>query len=201
MNDFLSILFVHVILKLMSIERITLLTGNQDKLRIAQNVFREFGIDIDQADLDIPEIQAETSEEIAVHQVREAYRRLRQPVIREDHSLFIDAINFPGPFMAYANRSIPVPMLLRMMSGLPSRAAHFEIAGAYADSLDEPFVTSFQVPVEIATEARGNTEQGWDTVLKFPDRDTTFAEEVDENDGAWDVNYRRIARHILSRRG
>lgn len=183
----------------MSIEKIHILTGNQDKLRIAQQVFELYGIDVEAIELDVPEIQAATSAEIALHQVAEAYRELQLPVVREDHSFFIDAINFPGPFMAYANKSIPVNHLLKMIDALPSRAAHFEIAGAYADGSSEPFVSSFQVPVEIGYEARGSVSRGWDTVLQFPGSTETFAETTSNHDELWSTNYHRIAEYILSK--
>jgi len=36
----------------------------------------------------------------------QAFEKFKEPVIREDHSLFVDEINFHVPFMAFAEKNL-----------------------------------------------------------------------------------------------
>src|SRR2546426_6685402 len=90
----------------MANQQIYLLTGNQGKIDAANLVFNKYGIDALPLELDIPEIQASTSQEIARAMAVEAYQRTGKPLIREDHSFFIDELGFPGPFTAYIDKAI-----------------------------------------------------------------------------------------------
>lgn len=71
---------------------IYLMTKNPGKIAAAQSVFSKYDIEVRSLDFDIPEIQADTSIEIAKYAVERAYEKFKEPVIREDHSLFIDEI-------------------------------------------------------------------------------------------------------------
>jgi len=178
-----------------------LLTGNADKLRHAQDTFGQFGIEVVKEPLKIDEIQAATSREVARAAVFAAQRELGSvAVLREDHSFYIDELGFPGPFMAFADKTISVQALIKIVDTLSHRRGHFNVAAAYLDARGELFETEFSVPVEFATEPRGNSELNWERAIMLEGDTRTFAEVPSETrDHLWVQNYQRVAEFILSR--
>ncbi len=185
----------------MAQETIHLLTGNPDKLRLARLVFDRYDIAVVSADFKEPEIQADTSQEVARYAARTAFRQLGVPVLREDHSFYIDDLGIPGPYMAYVDKRIPVERLVKIVDTLESRRAHFTIAATYVGGEDDEYESSFDVPVTIAHEAKGNPNLNWERAMMLEGQTSTFAERSsEERDHLWTHNYEEIAHHITTRR-
>ncbi len=179
-------------------KRIYIVTRNTGKFLAAQKAFSQYGIEVKAIDKEYPEIQADTSIEIARYTALQAAKEFKVPVVREDHSLYIHALGkFPGPYTNYFDRNIPVDKLLELLEGLKDRTGHFEITATYAkpDGTSKDFV--FQVPIKISREASGK-RGNWDKVLMLGDSDKTFAEtKEEENVDVWNKNYLAIAQEIL----
>ncbi|MFA6515429.1 MAG: non-canonical purine NTP pyrophosphatase, partial [Candidatus Paceibacterota bacterium] len=90
---------------------IYLLTSNEGKLKAAKSTFNKYGVKLLFTDKDYDEIQADSSLEIARDIAQQAAKELNAPVIREDHSLFIEALGIPGPYMSYIERKIPANLI------------------------------------------------------------------------------------------
>lgn len=67
---------------------------------------KKYGIEVKSIDSDITEIQADTSIEVVKYMFLQAFEKFKEPVIREDNSLFVDEINFYVPFMAFAEKNL-----------------------------------------------------------------------------------------------
>ena len=107
------------------------LTQSSTKLSAIRAVL-EPEYEIVPVDLDVPEMQADTSLEIARHQAIEAARQLGVPVAREDHQTCFAALNgMPGPFAAYFQRAIPIETLLDLIDG-HDHSGYWIMAMAYA---------------------------------------------------------------------
>lgn len=177
-----------------------LLTGNPDKIKAANLIFNQHNIEILPLELDIPEIQATTSLEIARHMVEQAYSMTGKPTIREDHSFFIKELGFPGPFMAYADKVVDVDHLLKILATLDSREAYFELGAAYVDMNGIVHEFSYRVPIVMSEEARGNEKLRWERLMMFPHDTRTFAElDADDRLEVWTKNYEAIAKCIQNR--
>lgn len=179
-------------------KKVYLLTGNPGKIKAANHIFNEYNTEVLPLELDIPEIQAESSVEIATHMVKEAYRLTGKPAIREDHSFYIEELGFPGPFMAYADKTISPEQLLKILGTLESRNAYFELGAAYIDSEGDVQQYSYKVPIVMADEIRGTDKLKWERLMMFPGGVKTFAEFTEEEDdpGVWSKNYEDIAKFI-----
>ncbi len=178
-------------------KHVYILTGNTDKIKAANHIFHKFEIEVLPLELDIPEIQASTSAEIARHAVEQAYKLTDKPVIREDHSFYITELHFPGPFMAYADKSISAEQLLKIVDTLESRKAYFELAAAYADNQGQVHEFSYQVPIVISSKIRGNDQLGWERLMMLPGDTRTFAEPGGaDRTSLWARNYEAIAQLI-----
>ena len=100
-------------------------TSNEHKRREVQEIL---GVELERADLDLPEIQSLDFGEVAI---AKAMRRLRgsgiapsRPVIVEDSGLVIDAWNgLPGALTKWFLAGVGAGGLLRMLSSGESRSA------------------------------------------------------------------------------
>jgi len=112
---------------------IFIITRNPGKLLAAQKASGPFGITCKQLDKDYPKIQTTNSTEIAKYTAIKAVKEFNVPVFREDHSLFIHALgSFPGPYANYFARTMPVELLLEILSNFEDRSAHMELAAVLA---------------------------------------------------------------------
>ncbi len=150
---------------------INILTKNAGKLMAARLIFKRYGIEVNQIDKDYPEIQADNSLEIAKFTSLQAAKDLNLAVVREDHSLFINALGIPGPYTSYIEKQLPAKKLLEIMQDQPDRNGYFEVATVYA-------------------EPDGFTKE---YILKAP---IIFAEE--ERVEIWGKNYEAIAKWLIN---
>ncbi|MFA6383501.1 MAG: non-canonical purine NTP pyrophosphatase, partial [Parcubacteria group bacterium] len=80
-------------------KKITFITGNQSKADYLANYL---GLPIDHVKIDLDEIQSLDLKEIVTHKVRQAYQKVKKPVIVEDVSLEFKALGgLPGPFIRF----------------------------------------------------------------------------------------------------
>jgi len=169
------------------------LTGNSDKLKSAKKAFEGTSVEIKQLNEDIPEIQASSSLEIARHTVKQVMEEYDKPVIREDHSIYLDAVpGFPGPYMSYFDKNVPAERLLEILEGEKS-TGYFEIGAVLGLPTGEIKEYEFRVPIEISEEIRGD-EGNWDRVMMLEGENESFAESSGESRlDIWNQNYRDIA--------
>jgi XTP/dITP diphosphohydrolase len=174
-----------------------LMTKNKGKLAAAQQVFDKYQIEVRSLDFEIPEIQADTSIEVAKNMVLQAYEKFKEPVIREDHSLFIDELNFPGPFMAFAEKNISAEKLSKILSSLESTKGRFELSAAFCDKDGKVHEFTYSVPVVFETTPRGIPSDGWNQLIRFPEEKRVFTEySSDERNHIWGKNYEEIAKLV-----
>jgi XTP/dITP diphosphohydrolase len=160
-------------------------TGNIHKFNEARRVLAEYKIAVGMLRMKDTEIQSASLMEIAQASVREVFRRCGLPVIVEDAGFFIDALNgFPGPYAAYAYKTIGNKGLLKFMKSVENRKAWFQSAIAYCDSEAEaPVVFEGEAEGEITVDERsgsGKSGFGFDPIFQPDGSAKTFAEMTPE---------------------
>jgi XTP/dITP diphosphohydrolase len=156
-------------------------THNVNKFDEARRVLAEYNIAVGMLKVKSLEIQGESLEEIAKASVVDAFEKCHLPVIVEDAGLFVDSLNgFPGPYAAYVYKTVGNQGLLRLMSNVDARGAHFDSAVAYFSAeLELPICFRGQVLGEIANEERrgkGRSGFGFDPIFRPLNSSRTFAE-------------------------
>lgn len=181
-------------------KEIFLITGNKGKLLAAQKVFSRYNIQVKQIKKEYQEIQAKSSLEIARFTVLEAVKEFKVPVIREDHSLFIHALNgFPGPYTNYFDKTMPVETLIKILSLFKDRSAHMELAAALALPNGKIYDFVYQVPLKISKNIKG-VNRNWDKILMLSDDTHTFSEsEEGDRLDVWAKNYEEIAKLLSTK--
>ncbi len=153
------------------------ITGNKGKFIEAKTLLGEFGIEVEQADLDIIEPQAETLEEVVEECAREALRIAKRSFIIEDSGLFVNALNgFPGVYSSYVYRKIGCEGILKLLAGSADRSAYFMAVLAYGEPRGEIRIFTGRVDGTIATETRGKSGFGYDPLFIPLGSSLTFAE-------------------------
>jgi len=173
------------------------MTKNKTKLSAAQGIFVKYGIEVKSLDFEVPEIQADSSIEVARNMVLQAYEKFKEPVIREDHSLFIDELNFPGPFIAFAEKNISAEKLSQIIKNLDSKNGHFELSAAFCDKNGQVHEFTYSVPVIFETTPRGVPADGWNQLIRFPHENRVFTDyPAEDRNGIWSKNFQKIAELI-----
>jgi XTP/dITP diphosphohydrolase len=179
---------------------IYLVTKNEGKVKAANSVFIPVNVELEPVEKDYPEIQADTSLEIARHTALEAAKELNAPAIREDHSLFIHALGIPGPYTAYIERKITAERLLELLSHYSDRTGHFEVATVYAEPSGETFEYTFEVPMTFGTESKGENPRGWNGLIRLGDETRAITEYPEEERlQIWNQGYQKVAEHLKSK--
>ncbi|HDK26430.1 MAG TPA: hypothetical protein ENG48_04985 [Candidatus Atribacteria bacterium] len=181
---------------------VNIITKNPDKLAVAKSVFSKFGIEVNQITKDFPEIQADASLEIARYTAIQASKELNIPVIREDHSLIINALGIPGRYTSFIERRLSVNKLLKLLDNEKDRSGYFEIATVYAEPSGLIKEYSYRVPVFFETQERvPDPRKGWNGIIRLAEESRTFTEyPAEERLHVWGRNYESIARFLNSRK-
>ncbi len=157
-------------------------TTNDGKWLEVSAILSERGIAVERINAKVLEIQSDDLTEIAKAAAVDAYRSFGGDLFVEDAGLFVDALNgFPGPYSAYAFRTIGLSGLLKLMEGVSRRTATFRSAVAYVDREGKVSVFVGEVRGLIVTEPRGRGGFGFDPIFVPLGSERTFAEmDVDE---------------------
>lgn len=144
---------------------LTFITGNQNK---AEYLVRFLGADIDHKKLELDEIQSLDLHEIVEHKVRQAYGKVKVPVLVEDVALEFNALSgLPGPFIKFFVETTGLNKLCRMLDSFDDRTALARCTFGYYDGKVLKLFDG-QISGEIADKPRGMNGYGWDQVF-MPD--------------------------------
>jgi XTP/dITP diphosphohydrolase len=138
-------------------------------------------LDISHVPLDIPELRSDDVVEISTQKARYAYDLLHDPLIVDDTSFSIDALNgFPGPYAAYVLQSIGNQGILKIMKDVENRSAHFTTVIAFADELG---VRHFSGTIHgtIVTVMRGSGGFGYDPIFELEGQTLAELPEQEKN--------------------
>ena len=178
-----------------------IITKNPGKRLAAESAFKKYGIAVKFIDKEYPEIQADTSLEIAKFTAVEAAKELGIPVVREDHSLFINALGIPGPYTSFIEKHLPVEKLLKVLEMQEDRSGYFEIATVYAepDGFIKKYV--YKVPVSFKKEIKVQDPRGgWNGIIRLKGEERAFTEYPEEERlSVWNKNYALLGEFLKSR--
>lgn len=158
---------------------ITFITSNIHKVEEAENIFRNFNIELEHIDLGYTEPQG-TLEEVAIAGAKYVSRKLNKPVIVEDAGLFIKALeDFPGTYSSYVQDTIGNKGILKLMDEFKydkDRYAEFRSVIGYCAPNIEPKIFLGKVSGIIAFEEIGNKGFAFDPIFYVPKMSKTFGE-------------------------
>lgn len=181
---------------------IILITGNQTKLKNANLNLNSFGIKVKGKEIDTPEIQSTSPEEIAEYSAKYAYSIVNKPVIKMDVAFEIDCLKgFPGPFVKFVNQWLDPKDILKMIGSSKNRQARFVDVISYVGGKDT-HTKSFRMVKEgvIADQPLGENGWGVDKIFVPEGFNKTLAEMEDsERVTVWgNSHWEDLASYIKS---
>ncbi len=110
------------------------ITTNRSKIRSLQGALDGYDVEVKTRGLDLLEPQYDTVNEVSAFKARQAFERLREPVLVEDGGFVAEALNgFPGVYTKYALATIGAKGILNLLSGESNRRARFISCASYID--------------------------------------------------------------------
>ena len=156
----------------------TLVTGNPGKLAETRRIL---GIDLEAEKVDLPEIQSLDMEEVLRAKGREAYRRLRKPLVVEDTGLELAALNgFPGPLVKWMLDAVGAQGIAKTAHALGDPKATARCLLLYVDGQEEILGQGITRGT-LVLPPRGDAGFGWDPIFQPDDFQLTYAEIGDED--------------------
>ncbi len=170
-------------------------TGNFHKFNEVRSMLSPLGLAVGMLRIKGNEIQSDYPTEIAMASAVEAFNRVHLPLIVEDAALFVDALEgFPGPYAAYAYKTIHNKGILKLMENISNRKATFHSAIVYLDEKNKPQVFEGEAKGEITQTERvgdGKAGFGFDPIFQPSETEKTFAEMTLEEKN--DFSHRAMA--------
>ncbi len=137
--------------------KIFFVTGNVEKFKVAQKALSDYGIEIIQKKMELPEIQDINIQEVAMYSVKYAAEQLNHPVFVTDAGLYINALNgFPGAFLKFMNFWFKSKDILALMSEESDRTAIAKDCLAYCEPGKDPIFFSSEIECKIAPSPDGS---------------------------------------------
>ncbi|MDO4996207.1 MAG: non-canonical purine NTP pyrophosphatase [Bacilli bacterium] len=168
--------------------KITYVTGNKAKIDSARMYLEPLGIEVDNIKMEIDEIQSDTCEDVVIHSVKEAYKKVKHPVLKNDSGLFIESLNgFPGVYTHCVEDTIGEDGILKLMEDKTNRNAKFIEVYAYMEDEDNIKIFTSVTKGTISYNKSGTYGWSYDYIFIPEGKEKTLANYKDsERYKLWD---------------
>jgi XTP/dITP diphosphohydrolase len=168
-------------------------TGNKIKFQLAHEICNKFEITLTQHGLDVPEIQGEDGEAIAMDKAAKAYAKFQKPLVISDDNWIIPGLNgFPGPYMKSMNDWFTADDWLRLTRQLSDRRIILRQICVYQDG-DNQHVFTYDMEGLLLTDARGVSPHPHSAITSFDGGKHSNAEFHEQSKSA--ASHRQTAWH------
>ena len=156
-------------------EELYFITGNSGKFKEAREKLKHIDVELIQANIGYPEIQASDLKEIALFGIDFCSESLKSPFFLEDSGLFIEELNsFPGPYSRYVHETLGNEGILKLLLNSNDRSAYFKsTVGLY---MNGPHIFEGVSRGTISNEIRGQGGFGYDPIFVPEGISKTFGE-------------------------
>ncbi len=169
-------------------------TGNANKHREAEAIL---GRPLERIAIDLPELQAATTQDVALAKATAAFAMLSRPVIVEDAGFELVGLGgFPGPFIKYWEQLGGLASICKTADGLVDRGAVAVCVLGLCDGSGARVVEG-RIAGTISREPRGEHGFGWDAIFIPDGHDRTFGEMTAAEKAS--MSHRRRAWDALAR--
>ena len=157
------------------------ITSNQNKIVTATRLLEPFGVKVEGLKVDgIIEPQTENIEEISIIKAKQAFEKVKKPLIVSDGSWIIPALKgFPGPYMAFVNKWFTSEDFLNLMKEKDNREIILRECVTYIDK--DQIKTFISDTKALFVEKESGKATPIDQVISFREDGKTIAQC--ENEG------------------
>ena len=169
------------------------ITGNKNKFTEVSAILP----DVEQLNLDLPEIQDIDAKEIIKAKLLEALNHRQDRFIVEDTSLYFDCLDgLPGPLIKWFMKTIGNDGLFNIVEKLGNNKAKAKTIIGYAKNPKEIYYFEGSVKGSIVSP-KGKLGFGWDPIFQPEGYSKSFAELTQEEKN--NISMRRIALNELKK--
>jgi len=182
-------------------------TKNKGKVISVRDGLAPYGIDVEHAEMELPESRSYDVKQITQEKVLYAYEKLQKPCLALDAGFFIPAWNgFPRLYVNFTLETLGIPGILKLVEDMP-RECYFKDCIAYRDG-SEPTLLERIIDGTIAENPRGEPkEYHWSVLFQIfipKGKEKTLAEMSKEELSTWKKGlkgyYEELAERILTPR-
>ena len=178
-------------------------TSNALKVKLLKKVFDKYNIEIEQKDIETPEIQSLDCKEVAEYSALYASKLLNLPVIKNDSGLCIEELdNFPGALARYAEDTIKAEGFVKLLEGKTNRNAFWVEVLSYATP--DGKVVSFESISKGTISDKVIEGRGYDydkIFIPLNDNRTFSIMSEEEQIDSFDTSaYEKLAEYILNKK-
>lgn len=167
------------------------ITGNKNKFREIKALLPE----VEQLDIDLPEIQTTDAREIIEAKLLEALKHKKGEFIIEDTSLYFDCLNgLPGPLIKWFMKALGNAGLYDITKKYGNPRAEAKTIIGYAKNQDELYFFEGAIKGKIIPPS-GETKFGWDPIFQPDGFEKSFAEISEDEKNS--ISMRRQAVNKL----
>lgn len=152
-------------------------TTSSWKYKQAETYLGQFGINVKQAEIELPESRSEDVLTIAKEKVDYAYEKLKQPVFVIDGAFHIKALNgFPKTLVKFSEKYIGARGVLKLMEGSEDRDYEWPNVLYYRDDKIEKYFIGYirgTITTNLPPSPKGN---GFDLIQLPTGYTKTFSE-------------------------
>lgn len=177
--------------------KITWVTSNKGKLR---EIIDILGINLNNQAIDLPELQLDTSDQVAIYKAKEAAKRIGGPVLIDDTALHFNALHgLPGAYIrAFTDKLTPLE-ISKILDGFDDKSAYVTCSIGFCAGPDaEPVVFTGRVDGTIV-RPRGDGGFGFDPIFQPKGEEQTYAELPSDKKNA--LSHRYLALMKLKESG
>ena len=158
-----------------------IITSNNGKIKEFKEIFGDSKYLPVQNNIDYPEIQASSLEEVEDFGLSWLGEKIEPPFVIDDSGVFIDNFDgFPGVYTRYVYDTIGLAGVLRQMENIDNRACTFRCVLGLLTESGEKRKFSGECHGTLINELRGDGGFGYDPIFIPQGFDKTFAELAPE---------------------
>jgi len=179
--------------------KLYLVTGNPKKVEVAKFALAKHGIDVEQLEMETPEIQSSDAEEVAKYSVKYAADKAGKAVIKGDFGMGIELLNgFPGPFVKFINKWFNAERFSSLYKDESNPQAYFIDSLGYCEPGKEPVCFSTKTFGSLINEPRGDNGNMVDSLFIPKGYKKTIAElSKEESVKLWaNDRYDKLAKYL-----
>ncbi|OYT43526.1 MAG: non-canonical purine NTP pyrophosphatase [Candidatus Aenigmarchaeota archaeon ex4484_56] len=119
-------------------------TNNKRKAEGMRKAFKKYGIKIKiEKNFGIPEIQADTCEEVAEFSAKWTAEKIKKPVLSGDTGLFVEALNgLPGVYTSQFHKKLGIERFMKLLKDETNRNAKLVYALSFCEPNKDPITFS-----------------------------------------------------------
>lgn len=171
-------------------------------MEVAKFALAKHEIDVEQLEMETPEIQSPDTEEVAKYSVKYAADKAGIAVIKGDFGMVIEILNgFPGPFVKFINKWLNTKQFSSLYKEDPNPQAYFIDSLGYCEPGKEPVCFSTKTFGSLINKPRGDNGNMVDSFFIPKGYKKTIAElSKEESVRLWaNDRYDQLARYLINK--